>query len=90
MDAMIVQPSLEDIYALAGQVRDYPVSVEELVDIARRSGASEEVISFYDSFMPWMTFHSQDELLGCSEQVDIMRAERSEMPREEELSPEEY
>jgi hypothetical protein len=37
-----------------------------------------------------MTFRNKDELLGCSEQVDVMRAERSDMPEEVERSPEEY
>ena len=90
MDTLTARPPLEDLYEFIGQVKGYPVSIEKLLAMARRLGAPDEVVSFYASFRPHRTFHDQDELLGCSEQVDIMRAERSTMPQEEERSPEEY
>jgi hypothetical protein len=90
MHALAANPALEDLYALIGKIRSYPVSIEKIVDTARRLGAPQDVIEFYASFRPRLTFHDKDELLGCSEQVDIMRAERSDMPDEEERSPEEY
>jgi hypothetical protein len=90
MDALAVRPPLDDLYDFIGKIRSYPISIEKLQDSARRLGATDEVISFYDSFTPRMTFRNKDELLGCSEQVDVMRAERSDMPEEVERSPEEY
>lgn len=90
IDVVTARPPLDELYDFIGKVRGYPVSIEKLLTTARRVGASPEVIKFYDSFMPRRTFRDKDELLGCSEQVDIMRAERTTMPKEEERSPEEY
>lgn len=89
MDAIAAQPALNDLYALIDKISRYPVSATDIVAAAKRRGAPEEVVGFYDSFMPWLTFHNKDELIGCSEQVDILRAERSAMPQEEERAPEE-
>lgn len=90
MDALAARPPLNDLYDFIGKIRAYPVSIEKVQTAARRLGATDEVISFYDSFTPRMTFRNKDELLSCSEQVDVMRAERSDMPEEVERSPEEY
>jgi hypothetical protein len=90
MDALAARPPLDDLYDFIGKVRGYPVSIEKLQASARRLGATKEVISFYDSFTPRLTFRDKNELLGCSEQVDVMRAERSAMPEEIERSAEEY
>ncbi|MBX4188549.1 hypothetical protein KW792_00420 [Candidatus Saccharibacteria bacterium] len=90
MDALSITPPLEDLYIFIDKIKSYPISSAKLMDTARRLDAPKEVINFYGSFMPWRTFKNKDELIGCSEQVDIMRAERSGMPKEEERSPEEY
>jgi|GEM_PF-1282114 len=90
MDALTVKPALDDLYGFIDKVKSYPISVKEVISTARRLGAPKEVINFYTSFRPNLTFRDKDELLGCSEQVDIMRAERPTMPQEEERSPEEY
>jgi hypothetical protein len=90
MDALAASPPLEDLYEFIAKVRGYPISIEKLLASARRLGATEEIISFYDSFMPPMTFRDRNELISCSEQVDVMRAERSAMPPEIDNSSEEY
>lgn len=90
MDVLTLKPALGDLYGFIDKVRSYPVSVEEVINTARRLDAPKEVVNFYTSFRPNLTFRDKDELLGCSEQVDIMRAERPSMPQEEERSPEEY
>lgn len=90
MDTLTAQPALDDLYAFIEKISGYPVSIKDVVTTAKRRGEPKEVVGFYDSFMPWITFHDQAELIGCSEQVDIMRAERQTMPREEENSPEDY
>ena len=89
-DALTIKPPLNDLYSFINKVKSYPISVREIVSTAGRLGAPKDVINFYASFLPSLTFHDKDELISCSEQVDIMRAERPTMPPEEERSPEDY
>lgn len=90
MNTATATPRLDDLYGFIGSVRKYPVTVEKLVDYARRSDAPAEVVNFYESFHPGMVFPNKEDLISRSEQVDIMREESADMPQEEERSPEEY
>jgi len=89
-DVLTARPALSELYEFIAKVKGYPISIESLVDTARRLNASDEVLKFYAGFRPRLTFRDKDELLGCSEQVEIMRTERPDMPQEIERSPEEY
>ncbi|HSW78418.1 MAG TPA: hypothetical protein VLF88_00150 [Candidatus Babeliales bacterium] len=86
----IATPSLNDLNGFISKVSTYPVTVKELLTIAKRIGAPKDVISFYQIFDPQIKFKNEEDLSTSSEQVDILRQERNEMPREEERSPEEY
>lgn len=90
MNTATATPKLDDLYGFIGRVRKYPIPVGSLIALARRSGTSDEIIDFYKSFDSSVIFDSKDDLVSRSEQVDIMREEGADMPREEERSPEEY
>jgi hypothetical protein len=63
--------------------------VGQLLNLARQQRAPKAVIDFYKSFDQDQVFRDEDELTGRSEQVDIMRQEEADMPREDLLVPEE-
>lgn len=90
MNTATATPKLEELYGFIGKIRKYPIPVGRVIELARRSGTSREVIDFYKSFHPGIVFLNKDELVSRSEQVDIMREESADMPQEEERSTEEY
>ena len=90
MATIAIRPSLGELYKFIGKINDYPISVRQLVERARELQAPRAVVDFYKSFDERQVFEDKEELTGRSEQIDIMRAEEAEMPREEENSPEDY
>lgn len=90
MQTISSNPQLKMLDSFIAKINKYPVTVSELLQIARDMNAPKAVIDFYERFAPWLTFFDRDELAGRSEQVDIMREEAPAMPREEENSPEDY
>ena len=90
MATLAMQSSLSDLHGFIAKVRGYPVSVRQLIKFARDSQAPKDVIKFYETFDDDQVFKDKDDLTSRSEQVEIMREESGEMPREEERSPEEY
>lgn len=84
------QPSLAQLYGLIKQVPAYPISVSGLLDLAKASKQPKEVLDFYKTFRPDQVFSDPDDLQGRSEQVEMMRQEEKDMPRELETAPEEY
>lgn len=80
-------PKLSDLLQLIKNVPTYPVSADELVDIAKENHAAPEVVDFYKDFHGGLTFHDQDELVATSEQLKLMRQEDS--PKEIMTAPEE-
>lgn len=84
------QPSLSEISGFVSKVRTFPVSAGQLLQLARSSGASPKIVDFYKKFAPYRVFEDKDDLVASSEQVDILRSEESQMPKEEENAPEEY
>jgi hypothetical protein len=89
MNSLAIQPKLIDLYRFIDKVNRYPVSVGQLLNLARQQRAPKAVIDFYKSFDQDQVFRDEDELTGRSEQVDIMRQEEADMPREDLLVPEE-
>jgi len=88
--ALQPQPSLTQLNRLINQVSAYPVSVSDLLDLAKASRQPKEVVDFYKTFNRNQVFYSPDELQGRSEQVEMMRQEEKDMPKELEMAPEEY
>ena len=89
MNTLVARPVLSDLYRLIDKVDAYPVSVDDLLDLARKLKAPRPVIDFYKSFARYQKFHDQDDLIGRSEQVGLMRREEIEMPKDSLSVPEE-
>lgn len=90
MNTLAIKPPLNDLYRLINQVDDYPVSVRQLLKLARQLNAPRSVIEFYKSFQPDQVFSDEEDLTSRSEQVDLMRREEGEMPPEIERGPEDF
>ena len=90
MSAITSNSHLRSLDNFISGVDRYPVTVSELLQMARDLNAPKSIIDFYARFAPWLTFFDQEELSSRSEQVDILREEVPAMPKEEENSPEEY
>jgi hypothetical protein len=86
---MQAQPSLTQLNRLIKMVPAYPISVEGLLHLAKTSRQPKEVLDFYKTFRRDQVFEDPDDLQNRSEQVDVMRQERNEMPKEWEVAPEE-
>lgn len=88
MITMSAQPSLGQLYAFINKVPAYPLSIQRLIRFADQTGAPKEVLNFYSLFARDQIFDDKDDLVGRSEQIQIMRSE--DMPMEKEVAPEEY
>lgn len=82
MEAAVAKPPLNELYDFISQVNAYPISVQQLLELAQNLKAPRPVIDFYQSFGRSLVFRDKDELIGRSEQVDIMRQEEQDMPRD--------
>ena len=89
MNTLVARPALSEIYDFINKVDNYPVSVNKLMNLARRVRAPKPVIDFYGSFGRNQVFKDEDELLSRSEQVEIMRQDELDMPRDGLNVPEE-
>lgn len=87
--ALAIRPPLNELYKLIDNVPKFPVSNRQLVTFASKNKAPKEVVDFYKTFND-RVYKNRDELASVSEQVDMMRQEEADMPREIELSPEDY
>ena len=83
----MARPSLNELYGLINQVPSYPLSIKKLLKLARDTGASKEVLGFYKAFSNDQVFDSQDDLAGRTEQLEIIRHDKSDMPRETPVVP---
>jgi len=88
--ALNAQPSLTQLNRLIRLVPAYPITISRLLDIARSSNQPKEVVNFYENFNHDQIFATSDDLQNRSEQVELMRQEEKNMPRELETAPEEY
>jgi hypothetical protein len=88
--ALQAQPSLTQLNRLIKKVPSYPISVSDLLHLAKASKQPKEVLDFYKTFNRDQVFENPDDLQGRSEQVEVMRQEEKEMPKEWEVAPEEY
>ncbi|MBA3757375.1 hypothetical protein H0X09_00695 [Candidatus Saccharibacteria bacterium] len=84
-----IQPRLTDLFALIDKVPGYPVSSEELVELAIEEGSDFTVEEFYRSFPSGQDFKTIDELQARSEQVALMNQDEPNQPYENWLAPEE-
>jgi len=76
------QPSLIQLNKLIRKVPSYPISISELLHLAKADKQPKEVVDFYKTFRHDQIFESPDDLQSRSEQVDLMRQEGKDMPKE--------
>lgn len=76
------QPLLTDLRSLIDKIEEYPVTAEQLVNLAQHCSYPEEVINFYASFAPNHIFAVRDELVAETEQVEILEHEKAAQPLE--------
>lgn len=85
-----VKPSPAQLNSFIARISSFPVTAAQLSKIGARLGAPKDVIRFYKSFAPDRVFEDEEDLAASTEQIEIMRGEQPEMPREEEVATEEY
>jgi hypothetical protein len=90
LNVLAIKPPLNDLYKLIDKVPKYPLSNRQLVNFASKVRAPKEVVDFYRTFNDSRIYKNRDDLATISEQVDLMRQEEAEMPREIERGPEDY
>lgn len=69
------QPSLAALHELSTKVPHFPISAQQMVELAIRERAGKPVIDFYRAFPEDELFSSKDELLTRSEQINILNNE---------------
>jgi len=89
MDALLVRPPLADLYRFIAKVDAYPVSADELVELAREVKAPRSTIEFYKSFGRLGRFADRADLINRSEQVEFMRQAEKDMPDDSPSVPQE-
>lgn len=87
MIAIDNQPHLTDLRRLIDQVPRYPLTAEQLVNLAMKKGAPKEVIDFYKAFPANEIFTDKEDLLARTEMVEILH--HQDAPREILTSAEE-
>lgn len=80
-------PSVKELDNFAESVESFPVHAKELADLAVAEGFNRRVIDFYRSFPQDQLFTDKDDLVGRSEQVQMMSVEEEDQPWEVTLSP---
>ncbi|MBI4033602.1 hypothetical protein HY379_01250 [Candidatus Saccharibacteria bacterium] len=80
-------PSLTELHGLIGKIADYPISVKQLVELAKREKSSKAVVDFYNAFPEDEIFSDQDDLISRTESVEMLHHQTA--PREEMHAPEE-
>ncbi len=83
MIVLETQPNLTDLHQLIGRVPSYPISVGQLLTLARVTGAKPEVIEFYRSFPSDEIFFDANDLYTRTEQIEMM--DRESQPEEDEV-----
>jgi hypothetical protein len=82
-----INPTLSELQRLIDKVPRYPLSISQLLKIAKEKGASSQVRHFYQKFANDRVFTSRKDLLNITEQVEIMRSSRRDMPLEQPMVP---
>ena len=81
------QPLLTDLHGVIDAVPRFPITVRQLVELARRKNAPGAAVDFYKSFPDDGVFEDKDDLLSRTESIEILRHQSA--PREEMRAPEE-
>lgn len=90
MGSLALEPSLNQLNKLISQVSAYPVSIADLLNLARLTRQPKEVLDFYATFQPDQVFNDPDDLQSRSEQVEILRHVKHDMPPDQQIAAEEY
>ncbi len=90
MSVTVSQPTLDQLYGFIAQIPKYPISTPQIINLAQKTKAPSKIVRFYESFGQNLLFKNEDELVGRTEQVGIMRQQKPDMPPEQQTAPEEY
>jgi hypothetical protein len=90
LSVQTARPPFSQLLRLIEKVPHYPISNRQLIIFARRNKAPTKVVDFYRTISDDRMYEDKDDLIGTSEQIDIMRQEEADMPAEIERGPEEY
>jgi len=82
-------PELHDLCRIAGSVKSYPVSPEELAKNAKDLGYGKNVIDFINLFIDRKrgTFESRSNFYTRAAELALLICEEREQPKENFLSP---
>ena len=80
---------ISGINELIDQVHSYPVSVGQLINLARAVETPTSVVNFYRSLPEGVVFETEDDLRARSELLELMNREEAEQPYEVMVSSEE-
>lgn len=84
-----VKPDLSQLHSLIDSVSEFPITSEELVELAFEENAPSSVIDFYRSFPSDEVFEDKEDLTARSEHLALMHDQGHDQPREYWLAPEE-
>lgn len=84
---LVDEPTLNDLHTLIAKVPGFPISVKQLVELAKKKGAPKAVIDFYGAFPDDEIFEDKDDLTSRTESVEIMHHQTA--PQEDMHAPEE-
>lgn len=90
MISAAIQPSISELTSFVAKVDSFPISAGQLISLARDKGASPRIVNFYKKFAAYRIFENKDDLATSSEQVDILRSEEHQMPKEEEKATDDF
>ena len=75
--------NMAKFHKLINAIRDYPVTADEVMQIARKLDAPEEVVAFYCEFPPDAVFSDRGDLITRTEEVEIFEESMPDQPEEE-------
>ncbi|HLG91254.1 MAG TPA: DUF2795 domain-containing protein, partial [Candidatus Saccharimonadales bacterium] len=64
-------PSLTDLHSLITKVPSFPITVKQLLELAKKKGAPKAVIDFYRAFPEDEIFEDKDDLISRTESVEM-------------------
>lgn len=80
-------PSLTDLHTLITKVPGFPITVKQLVELAKKKRTPKAVVDFYKAFPEDEIFEDNDDLLSRTENLEILHHQTA--PKEEMHAPEE-
>ena len=84
-----IKPKLSELTDLIDRVPEFPVTAEDMVELAFEEDSSGAVVDFYRNFHSGEIFEDKEDLEARSEQVALMNRDEKEQPFEQWAASEE-